>query len=149
MTPGSRKNRKVVARTQTSSTSLSFARQGRPVGRPGVRPVELSLRPFLLFPKEPFKIHSKTLRNTTPSAVGTHYATKFVHKKTYRDKLNCRPAPLFPSEDLKIHSKTLIQSRLPRTTLLGSGSEKMSLTVSASGRLFFFRKKFLKFIAKP
>ena len=149
MTPGSRKNRKVVARTQTSSTSLSFARQGRPVGRPGVRPVELSLRPFLLFPKEPFKIHSKTLRNTTPSAVGTHYATKFVHKKTYRDKLNCRPAPLFPSEDLKIHSKTLIQSRLSRTTLLGSGSKKMNLTASGSGRFRFFRKKFLKFIAKP
>ena len=30
---------------------------GRPVGRPGVRPVELSLRPFPLFPKEFFKIH--------------------------------------------------------------------------------------------
>ena len=30
---------------------------GRPVGRPGVRPVELSLRPCPLFPKEFFKIH--------------------------------------------------------------------------------------------
>jgi hypothetical protein len=50
--------------------------------------------------------------------------------ESHLDKLSLWPVPLFLKKKknfLNSH-KTLMQGRLPRTTLLGSGSEKINLT---------------------